>query len=99
MVQVAKTEETPFEEFAEQHIQKVNDDWGTPLREFRLVGTNLDMKINSTHTRLAVIKPYSRYRINPGYHHSLVFIFIHKGASEEEAIPRPPCQLAFSMTL
>lgn len=36
MVQVAKTAVTPPEEFAELHIQKVNDDWGTPLRQFRL---------------------------------------------------------------
>ena len=37
MVQVVKTAVTPPEEFAELHIQKVNDDWGTPLQQFRWV--------------------------------------------------------------
>ncbi len=35
MIQVTKTEETPFEEFGKEHIQKVNDDWTTPLDTFR----------------------------------------------------------------
>ncbi len=35
MIQVTKTQDTPFEEFEREHIQKVNDDWTTPLVTFR----------------------------------------------------------------
>ena len=31
IVQVTKTEDTPFEQFREQKIRVVNDDWSTPL--------------------------------------------------------------------
>ena len=35
LVQVTKTEDTPFEQFQEQKIKVVNDDWGTPLKTLR----------------------------------------------------------------
>ena len=35
MVQVTKTKETEFEEFKEERIQRINDDWSTPLETFR----------------------------------------------------------------
>ena len=35
MVHITKTEETDFEEFEEEHIQKINDDWSTPLSTLR----------------------------------------------------------------
>lgn len=35
MVQVTKTQETDFEEFKDEHIQQINDDWSVPLETFR----------------------------------------------------------------
>ena len=35
MVQVTKTQETNFEEFRDDRIQLINDDWSTPLDMFR----------------------------------------------------------------
>ena len=35
MVQITKTEETDFDEFKEERIQLVNDDWTTPLSTTR----------------------------------------------------------------
>ena len=35
IVQITKTEETDFDEFKEEHIQLVNDDWTTPLSTTR----------------------------------------------------------------
>lgn len=35
MVQVTKTQETKFEEFKDERIQRINDDWSTPLEVFR----------------------------------------------------------------
>ena len=35
MVQTTKTKETKFKEFKDDHIQKINDDWSTPLETFR----------------------------------------------------------------
>ena len=35
IVQVTKTEVTKFEEFKEERIQQINDDWSIPLETFR----------------------------------------------------------------
>ena len=35
LVQVTKSEDTPFEQFQEMRIKVVNDDWGTPLNKLR----------------------------------------------------------------
>ena len=35
MSQTTKTKDTRFEDFPSQHIQKINDDWSTPLKTFR----------------------------------------------------------------
>lgn len=35
MVHLTKTEETDFEEFKEEHIQRINDDWTTHLSTMR----------------------------------------------------------------
>ena len=37
LVQVTKTDDTPFEQFQEQRIKVVNDDWGTPLEKLRYI--------------------------------------------------------------
>lgn len=35
LVITTKTEQTPYEDFKADHIQKINDDWTTPLATFR----------------------------------------------------------------
>ena len=35
IVQVTKTEDTPFDKFREEKIKVVNDEWGLPLKTIR----------------------------------------------------------------
>ena len=65
MVQVAKTAVTPSEEFAEQHIQKVNDDWGTPLWKFRWVGTRLGPEFIATLRKFSLNNRVSITDLSP----------------------------------
>lgn len=45
VIQTTKTEQTPFEDLKSEHIQKINDDWSTPLERFRQY-QSLNLSIN-----------------------------------------------------